>query len=971
MQLGQVDTVVLDAFGAGDHERPDALGIVLEVVGERLQGAVSVERQALVTVLKHAHVIEVHMVGVVACAGVRERHLDVAAFRSHEPHVHVLEVAAAAFSVRVRVVAVRLDVVLGDRLAGLVGGEDLGAVGHGDLGRGVGAVVHAHVDRVTLARGQVGELLGDLHVTGQAQHGVVGAFDLGLAGAGDGPVVLEGVLAAVEAGVHDVHAFAPLDGDLLLGALGHDVRGLGLGGQRDLAAGDGDGLLVGLALVGELVHLDGGEVLPILRQGPLGGAALGIPVVQLLIGGLDELAGVHVPQPRQQVGLSALDGVAVARGDRAGRHGDAVERDGAVAVRGVVGVVGATGQDDDVAVVVLQRDLLVAVVDGGILHGGGVERAVDPADDLEVLDELGGHVVRVQVPDVRGVVVASLPAFEVLHAVAAEQRGVRGLAVRRVVADPAVLLVVAQEAHDLRILALHGGTTVGKVGGPVLEGCVILVAGAPFGGHTPAVLVDHLAHLAGFPRVLGAGGVVAPHVEVDEVHVVADLALEVSEAGLAHAGGEIVDAVDADALIQPVPAVAQAATGVATHHVLAEGLGFRVHFGRVDVHAEAGAVLGALLHQGVHVRGAAGAGVDVAVVRMAGVVAFVAVALEQHGLAEAVGVEGDLLDVVKRGQERVLRLGAEVHGDAPCDQLGHFLGLVWVVHDVAVCDRAIFPVDRAVLVLVAGDGDGHLRHVGLFDGVGVLLRVGHDAVVVPRCSAQTEGGGLADLLGGGEHAGVPRTAGDGVADGGAVVLGVGPQAGAQAIARDEAVGVVVRIADRGVGGDVEVGVTGPGSVGRHAGAGELGAVLTGAHGDEALVRERNRLDRVLLGLGLGVIRLVHDLGDVELERIVDDLDLHGDDRVDLVAALDVQRVLGLGRADLLEGHVGVLQRHVGAVNGDDAHVLRLAVHDLAVELLHRVVVHGREVLLHAHVHGGGGERLSSDFGRLVQRDVAD
>ena len=153
------------------------------------------------------------------------------------------------------------------------------------------------------------------------------------------------------------------------------------------------------------------------------------------------------------------------------------------------------------------------------------------------------------------------------------------------------------------------------------------------------------------------------------------------------------------------------------------------------------------------------------------------------------------------------------------------------------------------------------------------------------------------------------------------MLGVGPQAGAQAIARDEAVGVVVRIADRGVGGDVEVGVTGPGSVGRHAGAGELGAVLTGAHGDEALVRERNRLDRVLLGLGLGVIRLVHDLGDVELERIVDDLDLHGDDRVDLVAALDVQRVLGLGRADLLEGHVGVLQRHVGAVNGDDAHVL--------------------------------------------------
>ena len=344
----------------------------------------------------------------------------------------------------------------------------------------------------------------------------------------------------------------------------------------------------------------------------------------------------------------------------------------------------------------------------------------------------------------------------------------------------------------------------------MLEGGVVLVAGTPFGGHTPAVLVDHLAHLAGFPRIFRTGrSQVAPHIEVDEVHVVADFLAEVSETAYTRTGCQIVDAVDADTLIKPVPAVAQAACRVAAHHVLAEGLGFRIHFGGVDVHTEASAILGALFHHGVHVVGAAETLADIAVVRVAGVVAFIAVALEQHGLAEAVGVEGDLLDVVKRGQERVLRLGAEVHGDAPCDQLGHFLGLVWVVHDVAVCDRAIFPVDRAVLVLVAGDGDGHLRHVGLFDGVGALLRVGHDAVVVPRRSAQTEGGGLADLLGGGEHAGVPRTAGDGVADGGAVVLGVGPQAGAQAIARDEAVGVVVRIADRGVGGDAEVGVTGP------------------------------------------------------------------------------------------------------------------------------------------------------------------
>ena len=59
-----------------------------------------------------------------------------------------------------------------------------------------------NIQRVLLASLEIGQTLGDIDLAGQAQHGVVVAFNFGLAGSGDGPVVGEGVGAAVEAGVY-------------------------------------------------------------------------------------------------------------------------------------------------------------------------------------------------------------------------------------------------------------------------------------------------------------------------------------------------------------------------------------------------------------------------------------------------------------------------------------------------------------------------------------------------------------------------------------------------------------------------------------------------------------------------------------------------------------------------------------------------------------------------------------------------
>src|SRR5699024_4287640 len=95
----------------------------------------------------------------------------------------------------------------------------------------------------------------------------------------------------------------------------------------------------------------------------------------------------------------------------------------------------------------------------GVLDGF----AVDPLGDQEMLEELGGDVIGEQVVDVVVVVAAALPALEVLHVVAAQQRTVRVAAVAGVVAYPGVLLVVADEAGDRAVVALGAVAAVGQV----------------------------------------------------------------------------------------------------------------------------------------------------------------------------------------------------------------------------------------------------------------------------------------------------------------------------------------------------------------------------------------------------------------------------------------------------------------------------------------------------------------------------
>ncbi|QCW79541.1 hypothetical protein EQG64_26165 [Streptomyces sp. S6] len=190
-------------------------------------------------------------------------------------------------------------------------------------------------------------------------------------------------------------------------------------------------------------------------------------------------------------------------------------------------------------------------------------------------------------------------------------------------------------------------------------------------------------------------------VDVEEGEVAVGLVPQLLEALRQVAAVEVAALVDVVALVEPVPA----GLGL-VDELLAEGPGLRVGLGGVDVDAEGGTPLLALLEQGVEVLEAARALVVVAaVVGVGGVVALGAVPLEDGELAETVGGLGDPLDVVQGAQEGVGGLAGEVERDVGDDPVGGLLAAGRGDADGAEGDGRVLPVDGLVPVGVGGDDD--------------------------------------------------------------------------------------------------------------------------------------------------------------------------------------------------------------------------------------------------------------------------
>ena len=950
--LREVRHRVAAVGGGADHERIQAGHRVLKVL--RVVALLVLDRELVV--LDKADVVHVGRAlagstadGEVGGLGVRR-----------ELHVHTRHVGIAQAA---RLTLVAGGVVLGQRARH--GAGRLVLTGRNRNRRlGIALVGDVELGHIGLARLHAAELRGHRNVLGRVGDGealVAGGgmlhrhrSILDVAGPGLGFELLA-LGIRVEARVDHAGALAKVH---LVGGLGggirldDDVGGLGLRVDRHGAAGNVLDLLA--ALVGELVEHAAVEL---SREVPRGGAAVDVVVVELLLA---------ILLPRQQVG-TVLE------------HLRAVEGDHALA-DGVIALLSLARHHDLVTGLVGENNLLLVVGNRRLVAlGAGVDV---PIDNLVMLQEARGEVIGERGVDVGVEVVLVAPALKAFLVPAAQQRVVHHAALGGGVVGRDVALVVAQEAHDVGVDALERVAAVLDLGRPVAPRGVVLALVGELGGEAPTERVDLLSDAAGLPCIL------VPHVEVDEVHVVVarggvlaelvqrggggarhrgiadvlallevlvgkaravDAVVELHKAVPAGVGAQIPQLVDDGGLVHPAPAGT-----LALNHALVERLGLGVRLLGVHVNADLGVVLMGDLDQIAEALSAALFGGDVGVLGVGGIVALVAVALQQQRLGQAVGDQRDLLDVVGGQRVGVGHLGAKVHDDAVGHQVLDGLGAVRHVQARADGVGAVVPVDDPVVVGIAlGDGDLHPRQLArgqlhVVVGGDVLLRLGVAVLVVPHGAGKAHG----------VQAAVQR---DALV---LLLLGVGEDAGRQVLVAQDAVHEAL-LAVR-VEGAVEAveGIAGKCHVGGHLGTREALAAIDHVEGQQVHAGQVDRLERG------AVVRLL-DLGHLPGKGGALDLELDGHVRVDghALDGIDVKHV-GRGVARELARHLG---RDLLAVDLELGQVALLAAEERARQVALQLVANRlRERLGDVDLHLVGLDGLvlgEVDLGLLLKLEV--
>ena len=250
MAFGEMDTVVGDSARAGNNKGINTLHVVFKIIFKARDGAVFVH--FLDHIHRGFHNTDIVEESVAIPRRTAEGQGQFAALRSGKENKHVLEVAGAVFRIATVVVLVRRNQILYDGTVRKIGRKDFVAGLNRHRSRGVAAVVYADIKSVLFASLKADDRLRHGNFAIQLEHrvlaGIVSQFRSTFARLG--PVIQ---IAAVEAGILNMHTGAPFNLFRLLFALIYNIRSFRFGGQGDPTVVYVDKRFFGFAGIGELI----------------------------------------------------------------------------------------------------------------------------------------------------------------------------------------------------------------------------------------------------------------------------------------------------------------------------------------------------------------------------------------------------------------------------------------------------------------------------------------------------------------------------------------------------------------------------------------------------------------------------------------------------------------------------------------------------------------------------------------------
>ena len=188
--------------------------------------------------------------------------------------------------------------------------------------------------------------------------------------------------------------------------------------------------------------------------------------------------------------------------------------------------------------------------------------------------------------------------------------------------------MVTEESHNLTVLTFLVISTIGKVCCPVLKCCIIFICNSPFICHTPSVIIDLFGKLTCLPGIIiTASCIISPDIYIYEIQISSDQFFQCIKSCLTFTCCKIIDTVQANCLIQPVPAVSETAICIAAYIIILKCFCFRIHFSCIDMNTKLGSILCTLCHQCIHIICSTDSLTDISIVRMCGIMTFICISL--------------------------------------------------------------------------------------------------------------------------------------------------------------------------------------------------------------------------------------------------------------------------------------------------------------------------------------------------------